>query len=68
MRIPISIESVRNKNAEAKALIDSGAAGYFIDWGFVRKKSYSHLLHSEPNPSQERRRHSKQIRQYYESM
>jgi len=37
MRIPISIESVRNKNAEAKALIDSGAAGYFIDWGFVRK-------------------------------
>jgi len=37
MRIPISIESIRNKNAEAKALIDSGAAGYFIDWGFVRK-------------------------------
>jgi len=37
MCIPISIESVRNKNAEAKALIDSGAASYFIDWGFVRK-------------------------------
>jgi hypothetical protein len=41
MRIPISIcsSSSEKKNAEANALIDSGAAGYFIDWGFIRKHS-----------------------------
>jgi len=37
MQIPISIESIRNKNAKAKALIDLGATSYFNDWGFVRK-------------------------------
>src|SRR5882757_5715177 len=40
MRIPILIESTKsNKNAEAAALIDSGAAGHFIDWGFVRRNN-----------------------------
>ena len=48
MHIPISIESVRNKNAKAKALINSGAAGYFIDWGFVRKNLIP--TYSIPNP------------------
>jgi len=39
---------MRNKNAKAKALIDSGAAGYFIDWGFVRKNLIP--TYSIPNP------------------
>jgi hypothetical protein len=50
MRIPILIESTKTdtKNAEAKALIDSGAAGHFIDWAFVRKHHINTHTLEEP--------------------
>jgi hypothetical protein len=49
MRISICIESYKSKKTiEAAALIDSGAAGEFIDWGFVRKNLIS--TRSIPTP------------------
>src|ERR1700710_984751 len=49
MRISICIKSCKsNKTIEAAALIDSGAAGEFIDWGFVRKNLIS--TRSIPSP------------------
>jgi hypothetical protein len=51
MKIPIVIEShMSKKTTEANALIDSGAAGEFIDWKFVRKFSINKHSVSSPIP------------------